>query len=66
VQLPFDPRAVGEAVTRGIPFVISQPESDVTRAMIELVSIVAPEQTGALVGAGAGGDKKRKRGIFGR
>ena len=66
VQLPFDPRAVGEAVTRGTPFVITQPEADVTRAVIELVSVVAPEQSGALVGAGAGGDKKRKRGIFGR
>jgi len=66
VQLPFDPRAVGEAVTRGVPFVVSSADSDVSRAMTELANIVAPEQGGALVGAGAGGDKKRKRGIFGR
>jgi len=64
VQLPFDPRAVGDAVTRGAPFVTSAPEADVTRAVSELVGIIAPEQVGALVAAG--GDKKRRRGLFGR
>jgi MinD-like ATPase involved in chromosome partitioning or flagellar assembly len=63
VQLPFDPRAVGEAVTRGSPFVVTSPDADISRAVSELVAIVAPEQ-GALVAAG--GDKKRRRGLFGR
>jgi pilus assembly protein CpaE len=63
VQLPFDPRVVGDAVTRGAPFVETAPEADVSRAVSELVSLVAPEQ-GALVAAG--GDKKRRRGLFGR
>ena len=63
VQLPFDPRVVGEAVTRGAPFVELSPDSDVSRAVSELVSTIAPEQA-ALVAAG--GDKKRRRGLFGR
>ncbi len=66
VQLPFDPRSVGESVTRGSPFVVLAPETDVSRAVSELVGIIAPEQPGALVAAGGGVDKKRKRGLFGR
>jgi pilus assembly protein CpaE len=65
VQLPFDPRAVGDAVTRGSPFVVLSPEADVSRAVSELVGIIAPEQVGALVAAG-GADKKRRKGLFGR
>jgi pilus assembly protein CpaE len=64
VQLPFDPRAVGDSITRGSPFVIATPDADVSRAVSELVGIIAPEQVGALVAAG--GDKKRRRGLFGR
>jgi len=62
VQLPFDSRNVSEAVTKGAPFVLQVPDAEITRAIRELVALVAPDQ--ALVGAGS--EKKRRRGLFGR
>ena len=62
VQLPFDARTVGDAVTRGTPFVVQAPEVDLSRAIRELVGLLAPDE--ALVAAG--GEKKRRRGLFGR
>jgi hypothetical protein len=40
------------------------PEADVSKSIRELVSVIVPENTPAL--AGAGGEKRRRRGIFGR
>ena len=69
MQIPHDPRVVGEAVNRGQPFLIMNPESEISRAIRELVGVLVPRPAEALVaGAGAGGstDKRRRRGIFGR
>lgn len=61
-QLPYDTKVVGESVTRGQPFVTLHPDAQISRAVRDIVSLVIPEQ----VGAAAGGDKKKRRGIFGR
>ncbi|MGD0833783.1 MAG: response regulator [Candidatus Dormibacteria bacterium] len=61
-QIPHDPRAVGEGQNRGTLFVETQPEAEISRAVRELVSRLVPAEQGAL----AGGDKKRRRGLFGR
>jgi pilus assembly protein CpaE len=63
VQIPHDPRVVGEAVNRGTPFVESQPEADISRAIRELVARLVPLEPAAVAG---GQDKKRRRGLFGR
>ena len=64
VQMPYDPRVVGDAVNRGQPFVMLAPEADVSKAIRELVAVIVPERTPAF--AGAGGERRRRRGIFGR
>jgi hypothetical protein len=40
----------------------TQPEAEISRAIRELVFRLVPQEQAAL----AGGDKKRRRGIFGR
>ncbi|MGO8686003.1 MAG: CpaE family protein [Candidatus Dormibacteria bacterium] len=62
VQIPHDPKAVADAWNQGKPFVETQPEAEISRAIRELVFRLVPQEQAAL----AGGDKKRKRGIFGR
>jgi pilus assembly protein CpaE len=66
VQIPYDPRVVGDAITRGVPFVTAHPEAEVTRAMHELVSRLLPERAGAAAAAPESGDRKRRKGLFGR
>ncbi len=61
-QLPYEPKVVGESVTRGAPFMESHPDSDLGRAVRSIVTLVAPEQAAAATD----GDKKRRRGLFGR
>jgi len=61
-QIPYDPRAVGESLTRGTLFVETQPEAEISRAIRELVSRLVPQEQPALAGA----DKRRRRGFFGR
>ena len=61
-QIPYDPRVVGESLTRGTLFVETQPEAEISRAIRELVFRLVPQEHAALAGA----DKKRKRGLFGR
>lgn len=62
-QIPYDPRVVGEALTRGTLFAETQPEAEISRALRELVSRLVPQEQPAL----AGTDKaKRRRGLFGR
>lgn len=68
-QLPFDARVVGEAVTRGAPFVTLHPDTEVSKAVREIVGLIVPEPAGAAAGSGAtaaAADKRRRRGIFGR
>ena len=62
VQIPHDPRAVADAWNQGKPFVETQPEAEISRAIRELVFRLVPQEQAAL----AGGDKKRRRGLFGR
>jgi pilus assembly protein CpaE len=62
VQIPHDPRAVADAWNQGKPFVETQPEAEISRAIRELAYRLVPQEQTALVG----GDKKRRRGLFGR
>jgi pilus assembly protein CpaE len=68
LQLPQDPKIVAASVNRGAPFVSTNPEVEISRAVRELVSRLVPlEQSAQPVGAGAGGGGKRgKRFGFGR
>ncbi len=66
VQIPHDPRVIGDAVTRGLPFVTAHPESEVSRAVRELVARIVPERAMAAASAPEGGDRKRRKGLFGR
>ena len=62
VQIPHDPRAVADAWNQGKPFVETQPETEISRAIRELAYRLVPQEPAAV----AGGDKKRRRGLFGR
>ncbi|HEV7677723.1 MAG TPA: response regulator [Candidatus Dormibacteraeota bacterium] len=63
LQLPHDPKIVAASVNRGAPFVSTNPEVEISRAMRELVSRLVPlEQSAVAVAAGAGGGADRKRG----
>jgi pilus assembly protein CpaE len=69
LQLPHDPKIVAASVNRGAPFVSTNPEVEISRAVRELVSRLVPlAEQPQPVGAGAGGgDRKRgKRFGFGR
>ncbi len=66
VQIPHDPRVIGDAVTRGLPFVTAHPEAEVSRALRELVARIVPERAMAAAAAPDSGDRKRRKGIFGR
>lgn len=56
LEIPNDPRVVGGSVNRGTPFVIANPEAEVSRSIRELVSLLvpveAPAPAVAVVGAG--------------
>lgn len=64
-QLPFDARVVGDAVTRGAPFVTLHPDTEISKAVREIVGLIVPEPAAA-GSAAAANDKRRRRGIFGR
>jgi pilus assembly protein CpaE len=66
LQLPHDAKIVAASVNRGAPFVSTNPEVEVSRAVRELVSRLVPlEQSTAAVAVGAGtaagADRKRGR-----
>jgi pilus assembly protein CpaE len=65
VQIPHDPRSIGDAITRGVPFVTAHPEAEASRALRELVSRIVPEGAG-VVAAPEPADRKRRKGLFGR
>jgi pilus assembly protein CpaE len=65
LQIPYDPRVVGEAVTRGRPFLELNPEADISKAVRELVAVLVP-QPGEVLAAAGPTEKRRRRGIFGR
>jgi pilus assembly protein CpaE len=62
VQIPHDPKAVADSWNQGKPFVETQPEAEISRAIRELAFRLVPQEQSAV----AGGDKKRRRGLFGR
>jgi pilus assembly protein CpaE len=64
IQLPHEPKVVGDSVNRGQPFVTMSPEAEISKAIRELVAIIVPQ--GGAVPVGAGAEKRRRRGIFGR
>jgi pilus assembly protein CpaE len=66
VQIPHDPRVIGDAITRGVPFVTAHPDSDATRAIRDLVSRLVPERAGAVPQESGDRDRKKRKGLFGR
>jgi pilus assembly protein CpaE len=64
VQIPHDPRVIGDAITRGTPFVTTHPEAEVSRAVRELVARIVPER--AATAPPEGGERKRRKGLFSR
>jgi pilus assembly protein CpaE len=61
-QLPFEAKIVSESVTRGTPFVTLNPDAGISRAVRDLVDLVAPQE--AALGTAA--DKKKRKGLFSR
>lgn len=68
VQLPYSPDVVGDCVNRGVPFITAAPDSEISRAMRELVRRLVPNlRPQAAPGKdGDQGKKKGRRGLFGR
>ncbi len=64
VQIPHDPRVIGDAITRGVPFVTAHPDAEITRAIRDLVQRLVPEGAHAAVPEAV--DRKRRKGLFGR
>ena len=65
VQVPHDPRVIGDAVTRGLPFVTAHPEAEVSRAIRELAARLTPERAMAAAAAPDSSDRKRRKRLFG-
>jgi len=66
LQLPHDPKIVAASVNRGAPFVSTNPEVEISRAVRELVSRLVPlAEQPQPVGAGAGGGERKKGKRFG-
>jgi pilus assembly protein CpaE len=65
VQIPHDPRVIGDAITNGRPFVTANRDAEVSRAVRELVTKIAPAG-GAVAAVPRGADAKRRKGLFGR
>jgi pilus assembly protein CpaE len=66
VQIPHDPRVVGDAITRGVPFVTAHADTEVSRALRELVSHLLPEGAATAAPETGDRDRKRRKGLFGR
>jgi len=65
VQIPHDPRVIGDAITNGQPFVIANRDAEVSRAVRELVARIVPEHA-AVAASPRNSDGKRRKGLFGR
>ncbi len=66
LQLPHEPRIVAASVNRGAPFVSTNPEVEISRAVRELVSRLVPlAEQPQPVGAGAGGGERKRGKRFG-
>ncbi|HWF57701.1 MAG TPA: response regulator [Candidatus Dormibacteraeota bacterium] len=65
VQIPHDPRVIGDAITNGQPFVIANRDAEVSRAVRELVARIVPEHA-AVAASPRSADGKRRKGLFGR
>jgi len=55
-HLPFDSKVLSDAVNRGTPFVTSQPDSEISQAIRQLVSHLVPTAAG-----GQQGERKKPR-----
>jgi len=60
-QLPSDAKLVINAINRGHPFVVSNPEAEISQRVRELVGKLVPSED-----AQASTDKKARRGLFAR
>jgi pilus assembly protein CpaE len=65
VQIPHDPRVIGDAITNGQPFVSANRDAEVSRAVRDLVARIVPEHA-AVAAVSRSGDAKRRKGLFGR
>ncbi len=63
VQIPHDPRIVGDAITNGTPFVTAHPEAEISRSIRELVARLLPASAAAVPEPA---DRKKRKGLFGR
>src|SRR6202011_5943299 len=61
IQLPHDPRTVVNSINRGIPFVVTNPEAEISQRVRELVALLLPEQS-AQAAAARGGRRRFGRG----
>jgi len=62
VEVPFDPAVVGGSVSRGVPLVLSSPDSAVTKAVVELARAVgAPSEVAGAAGGPAPDKRPPKR-----
>jgi pilus assembly protein CpaE len=65
VQIPHDPRVIGDAITNGQPFVTANRDAEVSRAVRDLVARIVPEHAAVAAGPRTA-DAKRRKGLFGR
>lgn len=65
VQIPHDARIVGDSITRGVPFVTTSPDAEVSRAIRLLAGRIVPEPAAATAPEPAA-DHKKRRSLFGR
>jgi pilus assembly protein CpaE len=68
VQLPYDGETTGDAITRGTPFVVTHPDSELSLGIRQLVHILVPAtlQPGRAVQGADPVKHKARRGIFSR
>jgi pilus assembly protein CpaE len=62
VQLPYDSRTVVNSINRAAPFILSNPESEISQKIRELVACVVPEQLATQLRV----HKSSKTKLFGR
>ncbi len=68
-DIPYEPRAIGESILKATPVVLSQEDTDISRAYMRLVEYVLPADLRSVVAAPAGNaqqDKKKQRKLFGK
>ncbi|MGC8460867.1 MAG: response regulator [Candidatus Dormibacteria bacterium] len=68
-DIPYDPRAIGDSIFKASPVVLSQEDTDISRAYMRLVEYVLPADLRSVVATPAAAgqqDKKKQRKLFGK